>query len=66
MHDHQGDYGIDGSFEKVSARAQGIGIGAQAAALAVFAGISMARGRRLAAALAAGSTAMISATAVWY
>jgi arsenite methyltransferase len=66
VHDHQGDYGIDGSFKKVSARAQGISIGAQAAALAVFAGISLARGRRLAAALAAGSAALISATAVWY
>jgi arsenite methyltransferase len=66
VHDHQGDYGIDGSFEKISARAQGIGLGAHAAALAVWAVISFARGRRLMAALAAGSSALISATVVWY
>ncbi|MBV8789579.1 MAG: SAM-dependent methyltransferase, partial [Mycobacterium sp.] len=66
MHDHRGDYGIDGSFEKVSARAQGIGLGAHAVALTVWAAISWARGRRLMAALAAGSAGMISATVVWY
>lgn len=29
MHDHRGEYGVDGSFHTVSARAQAIGIGAQ-------------------------------------
>jgi arsenite methyltransferase len=66
VHDHQGDYGIDGSFEKISARAQGIGLGAHAAALAVWALISFARGRRLMAALAFASSALISLTVVWY
>ncbi|WP_231985349.1 hypothetical protein [Mycobacterium sp. E796] len=31
MHDHRGDYGIDGSFKTLSARAQGMGVVAQAA-----------------------------------
>ncbi|TAM73336.1 class I SAM-dependent methyltransferase [Mycobacterium sp.] len=66
MHDHQGDYGIDGSFHKVSARTQAIGIGAQAAALAVWAGISWARGKRLRAALAAVSSAGIAANTLLY
>ncbi|MGB8390772.1 MAG: SAM-dependent methyltransferase, partial [Mycobacterium sp.] len=66
MHDHQGDYGVDGSFRSISARAQAMGIGAQAAALAVWAGISWARGKRLAAALAAASAAGITATTAWY
>src|SRR5690348_4489411 len=66
VHDHQGDYGVDGSFHTVSARAQGIGIGAQAAALAVFAGISWARGRRLRAALAAVSSAGVAGAVILY
>jgi hypothetical protein len=52
LHDHRGDYGIDGSFHTISARAQGISVVAQAVALAVWAGISWARGRQVAAALA--------------
>lgn len=66
MHDHQGDYGIDGSFKRVSARAQALGIAAQAAALAVWAVISWARGKRLTAVLAAGSAAAIAATVALY
>jgi arsenite methyltransferase len=66
VHDHRGDYGIDGSFFSISARGQAIGIGAQAAALAVWAGISWARGKRLTAALAGASAVVIIATTVWY
>lgn len=66
VHDHRGDYGVDGSFHKVSARTQAIGIGAQAAALAVWAGISWARGKRLRAALAAASSAGIAANTFLY
>lgn len=66
MHDHQGDYGVDGSFHKVSARTQAIGIGAQAATLAVWAGVSWARGKRLRAALAAVSSAGIAGNTLLY
>lgn len=66
VHDHQGDYGVDGSFHTFSARAQAIGIGAQAAALAVFAGISWASGKRLRAALAAVSCAAVAGAVVLY
>ena len=66
VHDHRGDYGIDGSFHTISARGQAIGIGAQAAALAVWAGISWARGKRLTAALAGASAAAMIATMAWY
>jgi arsenite methyltransferase len=66
VHDHRGDYGIDGSFKTISARAQGIGIGAQAAALALWAGISWARGRRVRAALALASAAGLISTTFWY
>jgi len=66
VHDHRGDYGIDGSFHTISARGQAIGIGAQAAGLAVWAGISWARGKRLTAALAGASAVEIIATAAWY
>ncbi|MCV7092888.1 SAM-dependent methyltransferase, partial [Mycobacterium interjectum] len=31
MHDHRGDYGIDGSFKTISARGLAIGIAAQSA-----------------------------------
>lgn len=66
MHDHHGEYGIDGSFRSLSAGGQAMGIGAQATALAVWAGISWARGKRLAAALAGTSAAGLIATTVWY
>jgi SAM-dependent methyltransferase len=66
VHDHQGDYGVDGSFHTLSARAQAIGVGAQAAGLAVFAGISWARGKRLRAAMAAMSCAGVAGAVVLY
>lgn len=66
VHDHRGDYGVDGSFHTVSPRAQAVGIGAQAAGLAVFAGISWARGKRLRAALAAVSSAGIAGAVALY
>ena len=46
VRDHQGDYGIDGSFHTISARGQAIGVGAQAASLAMLAGIGWAHGKR--------------------
>jgi len=66
VHDHYGDYGIDGSFHTISARGQAINIGAEAVALAVLAGISWARGKRLRAALAGASVAAITTTTAWY
>ena len=66
VRDHRGDYGVEGAFHTISARGQAIGIGGLAAALAVWAGISWARGRRLTAALAGASAAEIIATAAWY
>lgn len=66
MHDHRGDYGIDGSFHTVSARGQAIGIAAQTTALAVWAGVSWARGRRVTAALAATSAVGIASSAALY
>jgi arsenite methyltransferase len=66
VHDHRGDYGIDGSFHTISARGRAIGIGAEAAGLAVWAGISWARGKRLTAALAGASAVGMIATTAWY
>lgn len=64
VHDHRGDYGTDGSFKTISARGQAIGIVAQAAALAAWAGLSWARGRRVTAALTAGwAIALLTALA---
>jgi ubiquinone/menaquinone biosynthesis C-methylase UbiE len=66
VHDHRGDYGIDGSFHTVSPRAQAVGIAAQVAGLAAFAGISWARGKRLRAALAAVSSAGVAGAVALY
>lgn len=66
VHDHRGDYGIDGSFHTVSPRAQAVGIAAQAAGLAAFAGISWGRGKRLRAALAAVSSAGVAGAVALY
>ncbi|MDD4865891.1 MAG: methyltransferase domain-containing protein [Mycobacterium sp.] len=66
MHDHNGDYGIDGSFHTISARGQAMGIGAQATALAVWAAVSWARGKRLTATLAAAAAGGIAASAALY
>ncbi|MEB4208105.1 class I SAM-dependent methyltransferase [Mycobacterium sp. 94-17] len=66
MHGHQGDYGIDGSFHNVSARAQATGIAAQTVGLGVWAGISWARGKRLRASLAAVSAVGIATNTALY
>jgi len=66
VHDHRGDYGIDGSFHTVSARGQAIGIGVQAAGLAVWAAVSWTRGKRLTAATAATSAAALMAMTASY
>ena len=66
VRDHQGDYGIDGSFHTISARGQAIGVGAQAASLAMLAGIGWAHGKRLTAALAGGSAIGLIAATAWY
>lgn len=66
VHDHRGEYGVDGSFHRVSARTQALGIGAVAVGLAGWAGISWACGRLLWAALAAVSSAGIAANALLY
>lgn len=66
VHDHRGDYGVDGSFHTVSARGQVVGIAAQTAALAGWAAISWARGKRVTAALAATSAVGIASSAALY
>ncbi|MGH3554089.1 MAG: class I SAM-dependent methyltransferase [Mycobacterium sp.] len=65
-YEHKGDYGIDGSFHTVSARGQATGIAATSTALAVWAGLSLARGKRLTAALTGASAAGIAASAALY
>ena len=65
-YENKGDYGIDGSFHKVSARGQAIGVAVQAAALAVWSGTSLARGKRLTAALTGTSAAGIAGSAALY
>ncbi len=66
VHEHRGDYGIDGSFKTISARGQAIGVGVQAAALAVWAGVGWVRGRRVTAALTgAWAVALLSAMACY-
>lgn len=52
MSTHQGDYGVDGSFHRISPRTQAFAIAAQIAALLGWAGVSAVRGNRLRAALA--------------
>jgi arsenite methyltransferase len=66
VQEHKGDYGIDGSFHKVSARGQAIGIAVDAAALAAWSCISLARGKRLTAALTGASSLGIAASAALY
>jgi arsenite methyltransferase len=66
VHDRHGDYGIDRSFHTISARGQAIGIGAQAAALSMWAATSWARGKRLAGALSGASAVGLIATTAWY
>src|SRR5262245_13108909 len=64
--ERRGDYGIDGSFHTVSARGQAIGIATQVFALAAWAGISLARGKRVTAALTGTSAAAIAASTALY
>ena len=64
--DHQGDYGIDGSFKVISARGQAIGIGLWSAALAATSAISAERGKRLTAALTGASSLGIAASTALY
>jgi arsenite methyltransferase len=64
--DHKGDYGIDGSFHRVSARGQAIGIAAYAAILALWAGINLARGAVLTAALLGAVVIGVAASVALY
>jgi arsenite methyltransferase len=57
-----GDYGDDGSFHTVSAGLQLAAVGAGSAGLLAGAGVALARGNRLAAAIAAGSAVEVVAT----
>jgi arsenite methyltransferase len=66
IREHKGDYGIDGSFHTISARGQAVGIAADAAALALWSGISLVRGKRLTAALTGASAIGIAASAALY
>ncbi len=66
LREHQGDYGIDGSFHTISARGQAIVVGVQAAVLAVWSGNSLARGKHLTAALTGISSLGITASAALY
>jgi len=63
---HKGDYGIDGSFHTISARQQAIGIGVQAVALAAWSAISLARGKRLTAALTGASSIGVATSTALY
>jgi arsenite methyltransferase len=62
-HEHKGEYGYDGSFHTVSAGTQLAVVGAGSAALLAAAGVSLARGNRLVAALAGASAVDMIATA---
>ena len=62
----QGDYGVDGSFHTISARAQALGFGALSAALLGWAGIARLRGKRWSAALAGLAGVAIPAQAGLY
>jgi arsenite methyltransferase len=63
MREQQADYGYDGSFDTVSARGQVVGVAVSATALFAATGFALARGHRLAAAIAAASATEILATA---
>jgi arsenite methyltransferase len=64
--DHKGDYGIDGSFHRISARGQAIGIAGYAVVLSVWAGFSLAHGARLTAALLVAAVIGIAASVALY
>jgi ubiquinone/menaquinone biosynthesis C-methylase UbiE len=63
---HQGDYGVDGSFHRVSARVQGLGVAAASTTLLVWAVISLGRGKRVQATLAGmGGTGLLAGIGLW-
>lgn len=64
--EHNGDYGVDGSFHTISARMQAIGLGAQSAALLVWALRSWARGKRCSAAAATAVNVGVAAQVALY
>ncbi|WAJ46052.1 class I SAM-dependent methyltransferase [Mycobacterium sp. Aquia_216] len=64
--EHQGEYGYDGSFNRVSPRAQVGGVAGISAVLFAAAGVALARGNRLAAALGAASAVQVLATTASY
>ncbi len=66
VREHRGDYGYDGSFHTVSAGMQLAVIAAGSAGLLVASGVSLARGNRVAAALAGASGVELVATAASY
>lgn len=66
MRERTANYGIDGSFHTVSARGQAIGIAVQASALAAWAGVSLAHGKRLTGALSGASAVGIAAGTALY
>ncbi|WP_264063872.1 class I SAM-dependent methyltransferase [Mycobacterium montefiorense] len=65
--EHKGEYGYDGSFHTVSAGAQVAGVAGISAVLLAGAGVALARGNRVAAALgaagAAGAAELLATTA---
>lgn len=63
---HRGEYGVDGSFHRVSLRAQVATVGAIVAGLAGFGAASLARHRPARGAIAAGAAAWLAGTAVSY
>jgi arsenite methyltransferase len=65
-YEHSGEYGYDGSFHTVSPAAQIAGVAGIAAVLFAGAGVALARGNRLAAALGAASAVEVLATAASY
>jgi arsenite methyltransferase len=64
--EHEGEYGYDGPFHTVSAKAQMAGIAAGAGALLAGAGYALARRNRLAAAMGVASAVQILGTAASY
>lgn len=64
--EHKGEYGYDGSFHTVSAGAQVAGVAGISAVLFAGAGVALARGNRLAAALGAASAVEVLTTAASY
>lgn len=65
-HTHRGDYGVDGSFHRISAPAQAVVFGVQTAGLLGWAALSAARGHRLRAVVAGvAGTGILSSVALF-